>query len=101
GGPRGDNLFKRVDLGYLVDMNVIRELEYDFVLRRTGGVEQRVDHRDRAAVVLDHVRHEQPFELDAAGRVELCHLSVGEHAGHGHHVDHATHHHLHAEGVCF
>ena len=41
----------------------------------------------------------KPVELDAARRVELRHLRVGEHAGHHHHVLHAAHHHLHAERV--
>jgi hypothetical protein len=31
-----EHLFQAIDLGCLIDLNVIRELEYDFVLRRTG-----------------------------------------------------------------
>ena len=47
-----------IDFSDLIDVNVGRELEDVFILHRADRREQRLDHRDRAVVVLDHVLQE-------------------------------------------
>ena len=50
--------------------------------RGAGRLEQVFDHRDRAAVVLDHSHQEEPIELDAFRVGELRHFFRRQHAGH-------------------
>src|SRR6185312_13967325 len=60
---RVEHFLHAVDLGGLIDLHVVRELEHDLVLRGAVGSEQLLDHRDRAVVVLHHEAQKEPVEL--------------------------------------
>src|SRR5579871_3330194 len=51
------------DLGRLIRVHVVRELEDLFVLSGAVRFEQHVDHVDRALMVLDHPDEKQAVEL--------------------------------------
>ena len=74
------------DLGGLIDVDVVGELEDGLVLRGAGRAEQLLHHGHGAPVVLDHVGQEEPVELRAPWPLQLLHLRLGQHAGHEHRV---------------
>ena len=73
-----------IDLHALVGLYVGREREELRVLCRAALIEKVLDHRQGAAVVLDHELEEEPVERYPFGRGELVHLFRGEHARHRH-----------------
>src|SRR5258708_30910277 len=69
-----------VDLGGLVGVHVGSESEDRAVFRGAGGGEQLGDHRERAAVVLNHEREEEAVELLAPRGGQLGAPGRGERA---------------------
>src|SRR5690349_4124984 len=73
---QGEHALHARDFGGLIDMDVVRELEHEFVLRGAVVRQQVLDHRHGALVVLDHVLQKQFVELRSASGVELLELIV-------------------------
>src|SRR5712692_9489618 len=88
------HLVHPIDLDRLIGVDVGREFENHLVLRRAVRLEERVDHVDRALMMLDHSGQEQSVELRATRAVERGHLLVGQHPRHQHVVLNAVHRHL-------
>ena len=63
-----------IDFHPLIGIDIRREREDVAFLSGARRLEQLVDHRDRAAVVLDHALQEQAIELHALGGGERRHL---------------------------
>ena len=80
------------DLGGLIDVDVVGELEHGLVLGGAVGAEQLLHHGDGALVVLDHEGQEQAVEVGPSRLIQRLHLVFSEHAGHQHHRWRPSHH---------
>src|SRR5215471_5266280 len=87
---RGQHALHAIDLGRLVGVHVGREPE-DHLLFPRSRAEQLIDHRDGAAVVLDHELQEEPVEVGPPRLVQLRQLLRGQHPRHDHRRVHAAH----------
>ena len=73
-----------VDLHALVRLHVGGEREKLRILRRPALIQKVLDHRQGAAMVLDHQFEEETVERDSLRRLELVHLLRRQHARHRH-----------------